>query len=86
VDAERFGREAGFFEPDVGAGREGRRLAVGEVDDADAVALLGQAGERAADADFDVVGVSADGDDVERFGKFGHGRSMWVPLLACPAV
>jgi hypothetical protein len=73
VNAERFSCETGFFEPHMGTWREGRRLAVSEVDDPDAIALLRQSGERAADADLDVVRVGANGDHVERFGEFGHG-------------
>jgi hypothetical protein len=73
VDAELFGGGAGFGKSNFGARRERRGLAVGEVDNADAVALPDQMGERAAATDFDVVGVSADGDDVEGLGLgVGH--------------
>ena len=64
-DAEDLGRPPRLGQPDVGARRERRRLAVGQVDDPDAVTLAGQAGQRPAAGDLDVVGMGADGDQVQ---------------------
>ena len=73
VDAEDLGRPPGLLQPDVGAGRERGRLAVGQVDDPDLVALAGEPGQRAAAGDLDVVGVGPDGDHVQLdLARLGH--------------
>ena len=74
VDAQRLGRRLGLGQPHLRPRRERRRLAVGEVDHADFVAGVDQAGQRAAAGDLHIVRVGADGDDVERFvRRIGHG-------------
>ena len=55
---------AGFGQADFGPRRARRRLAVGQIDDSHAVALLGQLGQRAAAGDFHVVGMGPDGDHI----------------------
>ncbi len=65
VYAKRFAGRLGLGHPHIRPRREGRRLAVREVDDADLVTGVHQAGERAAAGDFDIVRVGADGDHVE---------------------
>ena len=69
MDAKGLGGCFRFREARLRPRRVGRRLPVGEIDDPDAVALLDQPGERAAAGDLNVVGMGADGDDVEGFGK-----------------
>ena len=64
-DAEDLGGPPRLGQPDVGPGRERRRLAVGQVDDPDLVTLAGQPGQRAAAGDLDVVGMRPDGDQVQ---------------------
>ena len=75
LHAERLGGRFGFGQPHFRARRARRRLAVGQVDDADLVALPHELGERAAAGDFHVVGMGADGDHVE-FGP-GVGGASW---------
>ena len=71
--AEDRARRRRLGKPLLGAARPRRGLAVGEVDDADAIPLRRQQGQRAATADFDVVGMGADRDHIERLGKGVHG-------------
>jgi ATP-binding cassette subfamily C protein len=47
------------------AGRAGRRLAVGQIDDAHAIALLDQSGDRTATRDFDIVRMRPDGQYIK---------------------
>lgn len=53
------------------AAAQGGRLAVGQVEDADVPALLDQAGDGAAGAEFGVVGVGSDDEGVEHGGRVG---------------
>ena len=77
MNAERFAGRLGLGHPHVRPGRKRRRLAVGQVDDADLVAGVDQRGQRAAAGDFHVVRVGADGDDVElRVSGIGHGGCL----------
>ncbi len=62
--AEHLGRRLGLGQADFGPRRARRRLAVGQIDDSHAVALLGQLGQRAAAGDFHVVGMGPDGDHI----------------------
>lgn len=79
LHAQGFGRLLGFGQAHFRTGRSGRRLAVGQVDDTDAVALPHQLGQRAATGDFHVVGVRAHGDHVElRIFGVVHGWSSGV--------
>ena len=63
--AEHFGRLLRFGQANLRPGRQGRRLAIGQIDDADRVALLDELGQRPAAGDFDIVGMGADGDDIK---------------------
>ena len=83
VHAQRFGRSLGFGQANFRAGRSGRRLAVGQVDDAHLVALLHQPGQRAAAGDFHVVGMGADGDHVELGIVAACSRSAPCGLACC---
>ncbi len=74
VDAERFAGSLSFGQPYIGPRRKRRRFAVGEVDDANLVAGVDQRGKRAAARDFDVVGMGANCDNVERL-VCGRGRA-----------
>ena len=79
VDAQHLGRRRlGFGQPHFGPRRERRRLAVGEVDDADLVAGVDQPGQRAAAGDLQVVRMGTDGDHIELFVRRirhdGHSR------------
>ena len=55
----------GLGQPDVRTRRVRRRLAVGQVDDTDRVALASQPGQRTPAGNLDIVGVGPDGDQVE---------------------
>lgn len=57
LHAQHLGRRAGFGQADFRAGRGRRRLAVGQIDNPHAVALLGQFGQRATTGNFHVVGM-----------------------------
>ena len=63
-----------------------RRLAAGQVDHADAIALLDELGERPAADDFKIVRVRSDGDHVERLfvhgGTSGYERCLQIPPQA----
>src|SRR5262249_44557306 len=54
-----------FFEPHVWTSRPRGRLAVGQVDDADAIAFPGEPGQGSATSNFHIVGVGAHGDQVQ---------------------
>jgi hypothetical protein len=60
-----------------------RRLPAREIDDAGRVSERGHPEERAAGVELDVVGMSADGEDIDGLGRLGalHGRkSTATPL------
>ena len=74
---ERFRRSLRFRQTHFRSRRARRRLAVGQVDNADLIALLHEFRERAAASDFDIIGMSADGNDIELgilFRIAGHGE------------
>ena len=84
-DAEHLGRPPGFGQPHLRPRRTGRRLAVGQVDDAHAMALLGELGQRAAAGDFHIVRVGADGQHVELqivHRSLGHRPSVQYSVLS----
>ena len=62
-----------------GPGLLRRRLAVGQIDDADLVALFDQLGERAAAGDLDVVRMGSDGNQIEFVRRCGRSwdSSLW---------
>ena len=62
---QHVGRGAGLGQADLRAGRGGRRLAVGQIDNAHAIALPGQPGQRAAAGNFHVVGMRPDGNHIQ---------------------
>ena len=64
-DSQDLGGLASLGQPDVGPGRMRRRLAVGQVNDANAVALAHQPGQRSAAGDLDVVGMQPHRDQIE---------------------
>ena len=63
--AEHFGRPPGLGQANLRPRGAGRGLAVGQVDDAHAIALLGELGQRAAAGDFHVVGMGTHGQNIE---------------------
>ena len=73
--AEHLGRAPGFLQSHMRAGRIGRRLAVGQVDDADLVALPDQASQGSAAGDFHIVRMRTDGNDVQ-LRIVAHGNSL----------
>ena len=63
--AQHAGRLLRFGQPHFGPGRTGRGLAIGQIHNADPVALRGQLGQRAAAGDLHIVRVSTDRDHVQ---------------------
>src|SRR5208282_919132 len=72
-DSQDVGGLASLGKPDVRAWRVRGRLAVGQVDDANRVALAHQPGERSAAGNLDVVGMRSHCDQIEfLLCQFGH--------------
>ena len=65
VDAPSTRRAAGLGQANLRARRTGRRLAVGQIDNAHAIALPGQLGQGAPASNLHVVGMGADGHHIQ---------------------
>jgi len=64
MDAQGFAGGLGLCHSHVGARREWRRLAIRQVDDANFVAGVDQAGERSSAGDFHIIRMGPHGDYV----------------------
>jgi hypothetical protein len=68
MHAENVRRRFRFRETHVRTGAARRRFAVSQIDNTDSVTLPNQFGHCSTAADFHVVRVGADGNQIDRFG------------------